>query len=469
MPPRKVESLAEKVLRLESEAKVIRAELATYKAEKASRPRNKLIPRPDGQSGTSKGYQIQKAMGLGRDKKRYSRLSRIIRSYIYKYLDPHKTIQKQDPARFDKFKILMQKKFNILPVLRAHGLSMTSHGKLFKIVAEYKRQDNRAHGKGKSQPEIASREQEEKEEEEGIDSDSDADSDAQSHYGSDTADDLMEEEEEEEEEEQEAPPSPPKSRAKQVAVKNTARSKVQTDDETEPPHTRSDIYSMAVSIFRTTKSMEEDTERAPAPILKKAATAKNNKENTSPLKRKSETREEEDDYKELSRKKLKAADPPVGRASNGKPKITVLRIPAKCPRNGCDEVLPGLPGTNLTPYLQRLLEERQIQLDMPDKSRRTIEELEGRICARIRLENKRRQVVQHGRQMGWPLSLDLMAMVTFILGLGNRNPGLGHQAPELSCCVAFVNFVNAIGGRIHGFGRDGLKNFAPAQVYGRAG
>jgi hypothetical protein len=92
MPPRKVESLAEKVLRLESEAKVIRTELgqspvyhvslhdfnallATYKAEKASRPRKKLIPRPDGQSGTSKGYQIQKAMGLGRDKKRYSRLS----------------------------------------------------------------------------------------------------------------------------------------------------------------------------------------------------------------------------------------------------------------------------------------------------------------------------------------------------------------------------------------------------------
>jgi hypothetical protein len=110
--------------------------------------------------------------------------------------------------------------------------------------AEYKRQDNCAHGKGKSQPEIASREQEEKEEEEGIDSDSDADSDAQSHYGSDTADDSMEEEGEEEEEEQEAPPSPPKSRAKQVilaeafdldglteplaqvAVKNTARSKV---------------------------------------------------------------------------------------------------------------------------------------------------------------------------------------------------------------------------------------------------
>ncbi|KAJ7303150.1 hypothetical protein DFH08DRAFT_1089471 [Mycena albidolilacea] len=267
---------------------------------------------------------------------------------------------------------------------------MTSHGKLFKIVAEYERQDTRAHGKGKSQSEIASREQEE----EGIDSDSDADSDAQSHYGSDTADDSMEEEGEEDEEEQEALPSPPKSRAKQVAVKNTARSKVQTDDETEPPTHKSVLVSkQAVSVLRTQKSMEEDTERAPAPVLKKAATAKNNKENTSPLKRKSETREEEDDYEELSRKKLKAADPPVGRASNGKPKITVLRIPAKCPRNGCDEALPGLPGTNLTPYLQHLLEERQIQLDTPDKSRRTIEELEGRICARIRLENKRRQVV----------------------------------------------------------------------------
>ncbi|KAJ7877227.1 hypothetical protein B0H14DRAFT_3784445 [Mycena olivaceomarginata] len=339
--------------------------------------------------------------------------------------------------------------------------------------AKYERQDTRAHSKGKSQPEIASREEEE--EEEGLDSDSDPDSDAQSHYGSDTADDSMEEEKEEEEEDQEAPPSPPKSRAKQVilaevfdldglteplaqvAVKNTARSKVQTDDETESPTHKSVLVSkQAVSVLRTTKSMEEDTERAPAPGLKKAATAKNNKENTSPTKRKSGAREEEDDHEEPSRKKLKAADPPVGCASNNKPKITVLRISAKCPRNGCDEALPGLPGTNLTPYLQRLFEERQIQLDTPDKSRRTIKELEGRICARIRLENRRRQVVQHGRQMGWPLSLDLMAMVTFILGLETEILDLVTKAPELGCCVVF-------------FGRDGLKNFAPAQVYSRAG
>ncbi|KAJ7307665.1 hypothetical protein DFH08DRAFT_493039 [Mycena albidolilacea] len=71
--------------------------------------------------------------------------------------------------------------------------------------------------------------------------------------------------------------------------------------------------------------------------------------------------------------------------------------------------------------------------------------------------------------MGGLLSLDLMAMVTFILGLETEILELVTKAPELGCCVAFVNFVNAIGGRIHEFGRDGLKNFAPAQVYSRAG
>ncbi|KAJ7303149.1 hypothetical protein DFH08DRAFT_977220 [Mycena albidolilacea] len=60
-------------------------------------------------------------------------------------------------------------------------------------------------------------------------------------------------------------------------------------------------------------------------------------------------------------------------------------------------------------------------------------------------------------------------MVTFILGLETEILDLVTKVPELGCCVAFVNFVNAIGGRIHEFGRDGLKNFAPAQVYSRAG
>jgi hypothetical protein len=144
----------------------------------------------------------------------------------------------------------------------------------------------------------------------------------------------------------------------------------------------------------------------------------------------------------------------------------VLRIPAKCPKKGCGEALPE---TSLSPYLRRLLEERQIQLDTPDNSRRTVEELEGRICARISSDNKRIQVLKHGRQQGWPLSFDLMLIVTFIIGLETEILDLVTNGAELSCCVAFVNFVNGIGGRIYEFGRDGLKNFAPAQVYSRAG
>ncbi|KAJ7328010.1 hypothetical protein DFH08DRAFT_940728 [Mycena albidolilacea] len=322
MPSRKVESLAEKILRLESKAKVIRAELgqsllyhvslsdfdallATYKAEKASRPRKKLIPRPDGQHGTSKGYQIQKAMGLaklGCDKKHYSRLSM---QNKFKYF-----------ARFEGAWPLHDLEWKALQnCVRARKADEAAE-KLAEEIdnsAEYERQDTRTHGKKKSQPEITSRDQEE----EIIDSD--ADSDAQSYYGSDTADELT-------------------KPLAQVAVKNTARSKatsflnaqhslvrpmgVQADDETEPPTKKSVLVSKhAVSILRTTKSMEEEdeeTQRAPAPVLKKAASVKNNKENTLPPKRKSETRKEEDKDEEPSRKKLKAADPLGGRASNDK-------------------------------------------------------------------------------------------------------------------------------------------------------
>ncbi|KAJ7807147.1 hypothetical protein B0H14DRAFT_3882117 [Mycena olivaceomarginata] len=325
---------------------------------------------------------------------------------------------------------------------------MTLHEKLCKTVLS-------------SDSEGKNNRKEELEEEEDMNSDSD--SDAQSCYGSDIADESMEEDEEEEEEEHELPPSPPKPRAKSAATNGLTQD--QEDDENVLPTNKGKLRSKgAVSVPPTTNNMDnedEEAERVPARVLKKAR--KTNKENVSPNKRKSETRPEEDEKQEPTQKKLKAAE---YLAPNDKPKITVLRILAKCPKNRCGEALPE---TSLSPYLRRLLEEQQIQLDTPDNSRRTVEELEGRICARICSENKCIHVLKHGCQQGWPLSFDLMLMVTFIIGLETEILDLVTNSAELGCCVAFVNFVNAIGGRIHEFGRDGLKNFAPAQFYSRAG
>jgi hypothetical protein len=91
MPSRPQESLAEKVLRLEAELKVkdshIGACFSFAAAERglikslaalktpARKKQRKLIPRPEGQSGRAKGYNLQEAMGLKHQKDRFCRLS----------------------------------------------------------------------------------------------------------------------------------------------------------------------------------------------------------------------------------------------------------------------------------------------------------------------------------------------------------------------------------------------------------
>ncbi|KAJ7681701.1 hypothetical protein B0H14DRAFT_3908069 [Mycena olivaceomarginata] len=109
----------------------------------------------------------------------------------------------------------------------------------------------------------------------------------------------------------------------------------------------------------------------------------------------------------------------------------------------------------------------QIQLDTPDNSRRTVEELEGRICARICSENKRIHVLKYGRQQGWSLSLDLMLIVTFIIGLETEILDLVTNGAELGSLCRFRELCEWHWRKDPQFGRDGLKNFAPAQVYSR--
>ncbi|KAJ7690571.1 hypothetical protein B0H14DRAFT_2652329 [Mycena olivaceomarginata] len=458
MPSKKVESLAEKVLRLENEAKVIRTELGQ---EHFPAPQE-AYSSPEAQSGTSKGYQIQKAMGLGRDKKRYSRLS------------------KQDSARLDKFKVFMQKKFKYFARFEGAWPLHDLARKALQNCVRARKVDEAAEKLAEQNDDSLSTDSEGKnnckeEPEEEEDMNSDSDSDAQSCYGSDVADESMEEDEEEEEEEHEVPPSPPKPRAKsvyfllhsccgkedcsiEVSYQTNGLTQDQEDDENVLP-TNKVKYLLhgskgAVSVPPTTNNMDdedEEAERVPARVLKKAG--KTNKENVSPnkicpnvhdrnvvirlLQRKSETRPEEDEKQEPTWKKVKSVmylwntldlDHLSQTVAQDFPTQTVLRIPAKYSKNGCGEALPE---ASLSPYLRRLLEERQIHLGTPDNSRRTVEELEGRICARICSENKRIHVLKHGRQQGWPLSFDLMLILTFIIGLETEILDLVTNGAEL--------------------------------------
>ncbi|KAJ7114260.1 hypothetical protein C8R44DRAFT_740408 [Mycena epipterygia] len=68
------------------------------------------IPRPLGQPGRRNGYNVQEAMGLKHKNEDLCRTSRVIRSHTFRYLNPHKTIQKQDQTRVDMvIKLLMEK------------------------------------------------------------------------------------------------------------------------------------------------------------------------------------------------------------------------------------------------------------------------------------------------------------------------------------------------------------------------
>ncbi|KAJ6578575.1 hypothetical protein B0H19DRAFT_580895 [Mycena capillaripes] len=110
MPSKPKETLTEKVLRLEAEVKSKNLQIAALNRTPKRKGR-KLIPRPEGQAG--RAYNVQKKMGLQKDKDRFCRLSRILRSYTFKYLDPHKTIRKQEPARVEKLLKLIMKQFKL--------------------------------------------------------------------------------------------------------------------------------------------------------------------------------------------------------------------------------------------------------------------------------------------------------------------------------------------------------------------
>ncbi|KAF7372604.1 hypothetical protein MVEN_00123300 [Mycena venus] len=111
MPSKPRETSSEKILRLEAQLQEKNQEIATLKQNMKKKTEKKLIPQPDGQAGRADGYNLQKVMGLENDKERYCRLSRLTRLYAFKYLDPTKTIRKQDTGRLDTVKKILMEKF----------------------------------------------------------------------------------------------------------------------------------------------------------------------------------------------------------------------------------------------------------------------------------------------------------------------------------------------------------------------
>ncbi|KAJ7105632.1 hypothetical protein C8R44DRAFT_987609 [Mycena epipterygia] len=69
-----------------------------------------LISRPEGRAGRANGYNVQEAMGLKNKGEEFCRILRLIRSHTFRYLNPQKTIQKQDQTRVDMvIKLTMEK------------------------------------------------------------------------------------------------------------------------------------------------------------------------------------------------------------------------------------------------------------------------------------------------------------------------------------------------------------------------
>ncbi|KAJ7626809.1 hypothetical protein FB45DRAFT_55252 [Roridomyces roridus] len=96
MPTKAAPSPEEEVIQLRKQLAEAKKKIAEI-AKQQSKPK-KLIPRPKGQAGKGKGYRLQTAMRLGKNKTRYNHLSKIVRHYASRFLMTGKTIQKQNPT-----------------------------------------------------------------------------------------------------------------------------------------------------------------------------------------------------------------------------------------------------------------------------------------------------------------------------------------------------------------------------------
>ncbi|KAJ7508159.1 hypothetical protein B0H11DRAFT_2185163 [Mycena galericulata] len=462
MPSRPRETAAEKIHRLEAELKFQKADIASLK-KPAKRRGPKLIPHPEGQAGRGSGYNVQKEMRLGKNKVRFCRLSRIIRSYTLKYLDPHKTIKKQDSTRVERLITLLMTKFKYLARFQG-GWPM--HDLMKKVLQNSVRSVK-------------------------------ADREAET---------LAEEEDSDfEEEDSPAVPSPKTKKSMKKSRANISSDSEETDDddvdwsdnETDEDVSEDDEAEMAttetiqLAKFQTNKSRgtkrksDEDNAEPPKKFQTEVSRGtkrkldadgpeKSNKSRSTKEKLNWDKPESEPPKKikgkknaaptpeqapEPPKKKARISEaipsPPANQCSKSKPAPqTIPKIPSQCPNPGCKDEVPKQRNGKISNKLDRFLTQRQTILATPGHQARQLEKINAEVCAQIAWENKQDTLRTLGRQRGWPVSLDLNTMVRQILALKSDLFDLVTDDYALYNNVVWTEFLETIDGEVHAFGND---------------
>ncbi|KAJ6570551.1 hypothetical protein DFH09DRAFT_1362670 [Mycena vulgaris] len=110
MPARRKATLEEQLQVAQDQLRATEKKLKDALAAQAVKPK-KLMPRPKGQAGKGSGYNLQREMGLARDKPRYNCLMHIVRYLTNRFLNTGKTIKDQEKTRLEKTIKHIQKEF----------------------------------------------------------------------------------------------------------------------------------------------------------------------------------------------------------------------------------------------------------------------------------------------------------------------------------------------------------------------
>ncbi|KAJ6455622.1 hypothetical protein C8R47DRAFT_1328869 [Mycena vitilis] len=470
MPGKPKVSLAEQVLKLQRELNESKKQNAKLKAStERDRQRRKLIERPVGQAGRSKGYNIRWAMGLKDDKERYLRLSRIIRSYCSKYLNGHKTLRKQDSTRVDKvIRLLMKQcKFlrrfqggwparDLMQKILQNSVRALKDDRAAEALAEAEDTDFSADeaplssGKTKSVKKTQKRANSSSESE--ASSDGIAGPDSDDEYESDGGD------------EEESDGDLSKKKTKRATDTDTEDDKIESPKKTKKPKPKTQPRNAKQPPKK--RATDTDTEADEMESPKKTQQPDPKTQPQDVQKDKQPPKKKVRSAQEPPKKKAKIANPMPSPPATEHLKLKAVSISSGCPISGCTDPLPrGEPSSEL----KELLETRRKLLAKGDPAQK-LHEIETQICDSISWDLRTERLALRGRQEGWPRSLDLFELVTQILEQEAEVIDLVCDPEILRNHIVWLAFLSSIDGKIHAFGMDkGAESFRHARIIARCG
>ncbi|KAJ7449360.1 hypothetical protein B0H11DRAFT_2332341 [Mycena galericulata] len=448
MPPKRPMTIEEENALLKKQIAQLQAERAKTKASNSQN----LIPRPKGQAGRGKGYNLQKSMRLQNNKARAHRQSqRLVRYYSNRFLKTGKTIRQQDPATLEKVIVLVKKEFKYFqrfkggwPIRDFVKQYLANNTDKFKRAV---RQEREAEAEDPDDWDEEGETLSEEDEESGVNDNEGAESDegdalmpfdADEDIGSEHLDEpepeeyksLDEDGVEMLNEEGSVPSTPVKGKK---ALKNVHDSGVK---ENIPPTASSGEKNPKPSAKKTVSSHTKPPSRPP----------KSSKLiSPSPQKRKRPDTPQEDPARPIKKKKLgKDSDPPSLAPT------TRVDIPVICPGNYCKDVVP----TDLPPSVLALFAQKRDSVHKDGPTAPGCAQLTKQICQAIKTEIVHSRHLTEAKEAGWPISIDFDDLPPRISALFPSLSILLSDSTVLARSPVWNKFLARIGFKVFAFSRS---------------